>query len=472
MVSEYPGEINNNLEENIKNHQKTTKKLAKFVKSTKYQNLPEEVVRQAKLCFLDFLSVTLKGSSTKSAQIIRNITGGNGDSTIIGGDKSSPLDASLANGVSAHCMDLDDGHRLAQLHPGACIIPAALALSETYEKSGNDFLTAIVVGYHVTIQLGMVLNPQHRDKGFHTTGTCGTIGAAAAAAKIMNLNLEGILNSLGLAGTQAAGLLESDHSGSMGKHLHAGKAAQSGVLSALIASEGFTGAHTILEGKEGFLKAMGSMETLKNANWQHTPYKYEIMGVYFKKYPVCRHMHSSIDATINIINNNNFEPVDIQDIIIETYQIAASHDNYHPETLEGIRQSLPFSIAMVIKEGNLTADDMLTLKNGSTSYMNHEIIETAGKVKIKIDNNLNNLYPQKRPSKVTIKTQDKIYTEEVDLARGEPENPFSKEELLTKFSEMNPQVNVGCLKILDDLEDENLHDVMNNLNNEFKKGLT
>lgn len=475
MVTEDPGGINNNLEEITEKNQKTTEKLAEFVKSTKYQNLPADVVRQAKLCFLDFLSVTLKGSQTKSAQTVRNITGENdktGESTIIGGDKSSPLDASLANGVSAHSLDLDDGHRLAQLHPGACIIPAALALSEANEKSGKDFITAIVAGYQVTIQLGMILNPQHRDRGFHTTGTCGTMGAAAAASKIMNLDLEGILDALGLAGTQAAGLLESDHAGSMGKHLHAGKAAQSGVLSALLASEGFNGAHTILEGNEGLFKAMGGFATLKKCAKEKLAWEeYEIMRVYFKKYPVCRHLHSSIDATINILNNNNLDPVDIQNITIETYQIAASHDNYHPETMEGVRQSLPVSIAVVIKEGNLAAENMLTFKNGSTSYMNKEIIETAGKVKIKIDNNLNNLYPQKRPSKVTIKTKDKLYTEEVDLAKGEPENPFSKEELLTKFSELNPHVNVECLKILDDLEDENLHDVMNNLNNEFKKGL-
>src|SRR5690606_800882 len=118
---------------------------------------------------------------------------------IIGWNKTRPLDASLANGVSSHSLDLDDGHRLAQLHPGACIIPAALALSEANEKSGKDFITAIVVGYQVAIQLGMILNPQHRNKGFHTTGTCGTMGAAAAASKILDLDLEGILNSLGLA---------------------------------------------------------------------------------------------------------------------------------------------------------------------------------------------------------------------------------------------------------------------------------
>ncbi len=482
--------------ENTKDIGNITQDLAEFIASTNYNNLPESVVNQAKLCFLDFLSVSLGGSQTKSVRIIRNIFNGNGKgieseiregtkfneplisaksnygkSTVIGWNKLNPLDAALANGVSAHSLDLDDGHRLAQLHPGACIIPAALALSEAHEKSGKEFINAMVVGYQVAIQLGMILNPQHRNKGFHTTGTCGTLGAAAAASKIMELDLDGILNALGLAGTQAAGLLESDHSGSMGKHLHAGKAAQSGILSALLALEGMTGAHNILEGKEGLLKAMGSLENLgENAFLKNNLAEYQILGVYFKKYPVCRHLHSSIDAIINIMNNNRLNPADIKCITVETYEIASSHNNYQPKTLEGIRQSLPLSIAIALKQGSLNFENILTVENNSINYLEHEKIwEIAAKVRIKLDNSLSKLYPQKRPSRVTIKLGDNIYTERVDLAKGEPENPFSKNELLNKFRELNHHVDINCLKILDDLEDEHLTEVMNGLNQEFKK---
>lgn len=193
------------------------------------------------------------------------------------------MNASLINGVSAHSLDLDDGHRLAQIHPGACIIPAALSLSEAYRKTGKDFITSIIVGYQIAIKLGMILNPGHRERGFHSTGTCGTLGSAAAAAKIMDLTYEEVLNALGIAGTQAAGLLEADHSGSMSKHLHAGRAAQSGVLSALLAKKGFTGAHTILEGEEGILKTMGNDDLLqKGAQILGQYEKLEILKVYFK----------------------------------------------------------------------------------------------------------------------------------------------------------------------------------------------
>lgn len=443
-----------------------TQYLAEFIYSTSYQDLPENVIHQAKLCFLDFLGVSLRGSRGKSAEIIRNIINTHGDSTVIGGDTSTPMDAALANGVSAHSQDLDDGHRLAQLHPGACVIPAAMGLAESSKRSGKEFITAMVVGYQVAIQLGMLINPGHRQKGFHSTGTCGTIGAAAAASKLLDLDKESILNALGLAGTQAAGLLESDHAGSMAKHLHAGKAAQEGVLSALLANEGFTGAHTILEGKEGFLKAMGEVKKgkypLPEMNTaKPTPWKFEILRVYFKKYPVCRHLHSSLDAILKIIKENQIKISHIQDVTVETYEIAALHDNYHPETVEGFRQSLPLSMAMAINNGNLDITNI-----GSNSYKG--LNEIASKIRIKCNEDLDKLYPQKRSSKVTLRIKGKLYTERIDLPKGEPENPFTKEELLNKFRTLNPQVDAKVLTVLDDLDDLDMGKLMNSLNYGFK----
>ncbi|EKQ55309.1 MAG: putative protein involved in propionate catabolism [Methanobacterium sp. Maddingley MBC34] len=442
-----------------------TRDFAEFIASTSYQDLPEDVLNQAKLCFLDFLGVSLKGSHSKSATMVRNIIGTGGESTVIGGNTNNPMDAALANGVSAHCLDLDDGHRLAQLHPGACVIPAALALAESFKKSGKEFITALVVGYQVSIQMGMFLNPSHRQKGFHSTGTCGTMGATAAASKIMELDEEGILNALGLAGTQAAGLLESDHSGSMAKHLHTGKAAQAGVLSALLAKKGFTGAHSIFEGKEGLFRAMGDLKDQESffkepVSENSTPEEFEILRVYFKKYPVCRHLHSSLDATLSLIKNENIKASDIQEITVKTYKIAALHDNYQPETSEGFRQSLPVSTAIAIINGNL---DMENINNSNWD----KITEISSKIRIQCDEDLNKLYPQKRPSQVTIKSKNHFYTERIDLAKGEPENPFTKDELLNKFSILNPHVDVNILKTLDDMENENINQLLNIITHAF-----
>jgi 2-methylcitrate dehydratase PrpD len=449
-----------------------TQDFTEIIASTSYHDLPEDVVDQAKLCFLDFLGVSLKGSSSESAKILRNILSTGGESTVIGGDTATPMDAALANGVSAHCLDLDDGHRLAQLHPGACVIPATLALTESLGKSGKEFINALVVGYQVAIKAGMILNPGHRQKGFHSTGTCGTLGAAAAAAKIMDLDGEGILNALGLAGTQAAGLLESDHTGSMAKHLHAGKAAQSGVLSALLAKEGFTGAHTIFEGKEGLWQAMGDLNDQENllkgqgslkrhGSKNSTPEKFEILRVYFKRYPVCRHLHSSLDATLDLMKNGSIKARDIQDVNIKTYEIAALHDNYHPQTTEGFRQSLPVSTAIAIINGNL---DIADLENSNWD----KITELTSKIRIQCDEDLNKLYPKKRPSNVTIKSKNHFYTERIDLAKGEPENPFTRDELINKFMILNPHVDVNIFKTLDDLENMNIKQLMSTITHEFR----
>ena len=237
-------------------NQMITEQLANIMLNTTYENLTEEVISKAKLCFTDFLAVALKGSCTASGKDVLSFVNRSTESTVLGHNLASPVDAALVNGVFAHSLDLDDGHRFAQLHPGCTVIPAALAITEFLDQTGKEFITSIVAGYQVSILMGMISNPKHRENGFHSTGTCGTLGAAGAACKALKLNFNKSVNALGLAGTQAAGLLESDHCGSMGKHLHAGKSSQSGVISALLAEKGFTGAKSIIDGKEGFLNAM------------------------------------------------------------------------------------------------------------------------------------------------------------------------------------------------------------------------
>ena len=434
-----------------------TGKFADFITAAHHEKLPKKVIDQAKLCFLDFLGVTLRGSKTRSSTAINNIIKEGSESTIIGHKKANALDSALANGIAAHCLDLDDGHRFAQMHPGACVIPAALSICEAYDKSGKEFINSIIAGYEVAISLGILVNPEHRNKGFHSTGTCGTLGAAAAASYALNLDKTEIMNALGLAGTQASGLLESDHSGSMGKHLHAGKAAQSGVLSALLAKEGFTGASSIIDGKEGFISAMVNGD-VKDKKLEIG--NLHIQDVYFKKYPICRHLHSTIDAAIDILNKNNIKNEDIQKIIVKPYKIAANHDNYHPKTREAIRQSLPVSLAIAVHKGNLSLDNLKT---------DAEIAKISSKIVTECDENLDELYPYKRSSKVIIQTGDHSYIECVDLPKGEPENQFTQNELTDKFIELNPDISINILDIVDDLENYNMKELMIMLNDEFKR---
>lgn len=441
-----------------------TSTLSDYIQSTKYEKLPESVVVKVKECFIDFLGVALRGSMTKSGESIKAIIKPVDESTVIGQGKSSSLEAGLANGIFAHSMDLDDGHRIAQIHPGSCVIPAALATCESQNDSGEIFIESVVAGYQVGIALGMIVNPQHRNMGFHTTGTCGTLGAAAAACKALDLDQTKIINALGLAGTQAAGLLESDHSGSMGKHLHAGKAAHSGILSALLAENGFTGAPTILEGDEGFIKAMSGFNSSKAIIDSCNDYK--IMEVYFKIYPVCRHLHSSIDALLKIAEDERIELNEIKEIKVSTYKIAAEHDNYHPTSTEALRQSLPVSMAVSL----LNKYDRINRLYSNEYHIenvkgNKKIAELSERIIIKEDLNLNKKYPLNRPSKVSIQTINDLYEKTVDLPRGEPENPLNKSELIQKFKNLNPKLDMEVINIIEDIDSyDNINNFTADLN--------
>jgi 2-methylcitrate dehydratase PrpD len=445
-----------------------TSKFMEFIVSTSYDQLPDGVIQKAKECFTDFMGVALRGSGTESGEAVKNIIRPSDESTVIGQGRSTPMEAGLANGIFAHSMDLDDGHRLAMLHPGACVIPASLSLCEAENRTGKELIESIVVGYQVAIALGMMVNPGHRSRGFHSTGTCGTLGAAAAACKAMDLSETQITNALGLAGTQAAGLLESDHSGSMGKHLHAGRAAQSGILSALLAKNGFTGAGTILEGDEGFLKAMADIEphTMVDANLNETyiPMKnYHISDVYFKIYPVCRHLHSSIDALLEIVEEEQPKLEEIEKITVNTYKIAAEHDDYHPISTEALRQSLPVSMAVALL--NQETGGMIEF---SYSPQNQKEIDSISrKIQIKIDSNLDKQYPQSRPSEVFISTRKGVFNKRVNLPYGEPENPL-KQGVEWKFRNLNHEVDARVLDVIGNMDSyPDVRQFMGDLNSFF-----
>lgn len=460
-----------------------TTSLASFIINLHIDGIPLFALEKAKLCFTDFLGVSLRGSREKSSQAIwdtmESIKLSPGDLskeiTVLGHGGGGLLEGCLINGISAHALDLDDGHRIAQLHPGCSVIPAALALAEYHDKSGKEFLEAMIAGYEVAIVLGIMVNPVHRNKGFHSTSTLGVYGAAAAASKILGLNFEETVNALGLAGTQSAGLLESGHSGSMGKHLHAGHAAHSGVISALLAQRGFTGSSSILEGKEGFLKCMCS--TIKEKedlvdNVTSLLGQFHIKDVYLKRYPVCRHLHSSIDSARQIYKELQLKRININQIDhikVRTYKTAAEHDNYYPETPESLRQSLPLSIAITLCGGDLGVDDVKAI-----SQISPEVRALSQKIAIELDEKLDHLQPHKRPSRVAV-TYNKInmggnelnrYSIEKTtlLPQGESENPFTKEEILHKFQFLNSGYDIRKLEILNEMESLSIRYLMGNFN--------
>ena len=179
---------------------------------------------------------------------------------------------------------------------------------------------------------------------------------------------------------------------------------------------------------------------------------YHIMDVYFKKYPVCRHLHSSIDATIEIYNQMISKDVDVDDVVsvnVKTYKIASQHDNHYPDTVEGVRQSLPFAIAISLLNGDLNINNL---------EITPKTIRLASKVVLEHDKEMDKLYPLKRPSRVEILTKNNSFSSHVDLPMGEPEKPFNQQETLEKFHYLNPKVDVGALKVIDELESYKMGD--------------
>ena len=463
--------------------------ISKFISNYRYEQATVESISTVKAAFLDFFGVTYRGSSEDASKIafntVEEIFSGNLklnlSASVIGGNvKTDMLSAAFLNGVAAHVLELDDGHRGAQIHLGAIIFPTALAISESHDMSGREFLEAAIVGYEVGILLGKLVNPDHRNKGFHTTGTIGTFIAGAVASKLLKLDENQILNALGLCGTQAAGLLESDHGGSMGKALHAGKAAYNGVLSALLARNGFTGSGTIFEGDEGFLKTM----VFDNTDYDSEKFSFEnairgvgkvrIRDIYFKKYPFCRHLHSSIDTALKLKASIGDEYDHIENIAVKTYKIAAEHNNFNPKNLEELKQSLPYAVAISFVVGEVSVDEINQLieygllDNYSSVDVVKSIKNLANKMLILSDDKLNELYPDKRPSNVIIKLDKQfrngVFQNITLLPKGDFENPFQLRELIDKFKGLNPHYPVKNLTVIDSLEEYSMKYVVDKLN--------
>ena len=416
--------------------------LVEFVTQIRYEILPRKVIKWTKLCLLDFLGSIYSGANAKPSKILKEITlnlGGNPESTIIGTqEKTISLFAALCNAGAGHVVEMDDLHRTSILHPGATIIPAALAIAEREKKTGKDLILAIIAGYEVAIRIGEAVGPSHYEF-WHTTGTCGTFGAAIAAGILLELDNDQLIDALGSAGTQSAGLWEFLVDGAMSKQLHTGKAAMNGILDAVLAKKGFTGAKKILEGEKGFFRAMSTDYNLDKILMDMNPNLEElkIMSVSIKPYASCRHTHSSIDATLRIIKKHDLKPDDIQKININIYSAALDLlKNITPTTPYAAKFSLPYCVASAIKYRNVGLANFT-----SQSIDDPEIQHLMTLIRINKDPELNVEYPKKWPAVVELQTQlgNKIITK-VEYPKGDPENPMTPEEIIEKFMELSGSV--------------------------------
>jgi 2-methylcitrate dehydratase PrpD len=411
-----------------------TRKLAEFLAAAAYRDLPEEVVTETQRSVLDWLGSALVGSIEPPARYTQKVVadwGASDQATVFGSARSSAAGAALANGVASHILELDDVHKGSTLHAAAPIIPAALAVAEREHADGPSFLLAIALGYEAALRIGEAVNPSHY-RFWHPTGTVATFGAAAAAGSLMHLDAGQMLNALGSAGTQAAGLWEFNADGAMSKALHPGKAAFNGLLSADLAREGFTGATRILEGDRGFFRAMStSYDPIRITDGLGQRWK--ILENCYKLHSCCGHTHTAIDMAQEIHAKLSTPLEQIASIGIETYGPGYEIvKEMNPETPYQAKFSLAYCVAVALLEGRAGLEQFSPERIRSAPI--RALIERS---EVTVEEDLTAKYPAAWPVRLAVKLKDgTVLTGAADYPRGNPENPVPTSALEEKFLDL------------------------------------
>jgi 2-methylcitrate dehydratase PrpD len=405
--------------------------LADFVARTSYDALGEDARHAARRCLLDFCGSALRGAVEPQAHMAREmadaIAAGTGASRFPDGAALTPAGAALVNGVSSHIVELDDLHNPSTFHPAAPIIPAVLAAAEREGASGMEVLRAIVLGYEVGIRIAEAVNPTHY-RYWHPTGTCGAFGAAAGVGVILGLDAEAMAHALGSAGTQASGLWAFIDEGAMSKHLHAGRAAENGLVAAYLAAQGFTGARRIVESPRGFVAATTDEADPQVALRGLGSRAFKILENGFKVHACCGHTHTALDLAIEMGERLPIEQ--IERVHVNTYQAAvdvAGIDD--PRTPYEARFSLRFTTALGLTRGEAGLE---TFSDALVS--DREIRALMKRIKIEIDPELTAQYPLEWGCKLTVAAHEgQTLTATALHPRGMPANPLSDVELHEKY---------------------------------------
>ncbi len=413
-----------------------SKRLAKFASEIKYKDLNYDTVDITKKCIMDFIGVAIAGCDKQPSLIwgkLNDKITSKYEATILrpGFPKTNYPYAACINAAFGHALDMDDLHNSSIIHPGVVTIPTAFAMGEHQQKGGKDIIAAIVAGYDVAERIGEAINPSSYWY-WHTTSIAGNFSSAAAAGNLMNLNEDEMNHCFGSAGSQAAGLWEFANDGAMTKTLHVGKASMNGILSAELASLGFTGASHILEGNKGLIKAVASEYKLDKLTSDYArPYK--IMETSFKPYACCRHTHSANYAIEEMVKKHGIKADTVKTIIDRTYKTALNiTDNANPQTVYAHKFSLQYCIAACLVYGNLLENIFTEEK-----IVNPLVQDTMKKIKVYEDKDINDEFiknPEKWIHDLEIETTDgRVLKERIEYPLGDANNPFDWKMTENKF---------------------------------------
>ncbi|MGY6555686.1 MAG: MmgE/PrpD family protein [Wenzhouxiangella sp.] len=409
---------------------------------------------------LDTVGVTVAGAADaiESLARIRNqLQARGGAAFAVGLDGGfDPLGAALANGISAHQLELDDGHRFGMVHPGATVIAALMAMATIDDIDGQDLLRGIIVGYEAAIRTAMAMQPGLKQRGFHATGPCGTIGAAMGLSEALDLDRDQRRCALAAAASLASGLLEVIRDGSDLKPFNAGQAAMNGVLAVIMARAGYSAPKDVIGGRQGLLQAFSdsaSPEKLLDIDPHHPL----IEGVYVKPYAACRHCHAPIELALRLREKHALQTDDIAAVEVQTYGLAVNlHDHRRVENSADARMSTPFSVAAALATGEAGMESF------SESRLDDPTIQRImARVSVTENPGMSERVPRERGAHMSVTLGDgRRLVDEVSLPLGEPERPVGAEALREKFQEMvafagwSPDRSKSAIHAIDNLESD------------------
>jgi 2-methylcitrate dehydratase PrpD len=413
-----------------------SKALATFASELKLSDIPEEVLARTEDLLVDWFGSAIAGKGSRPVETItqfaQNMGGFNtanpGSAEILISRKSSsPFLAALANAAASHVAEQDDVHNGSVFHPATVVFPAALATAQTIGASGEDLLVAAVAGYEVGIRVGEFLGRSHY-KTFHTTGTAGTLAAAAAVGHLLKLSPTQMLHAFGSAGTQSAGLWEFLRDAADSKQLHTAHAAATGLMSAYLAQSGFTGAEHILEGKQGLAAGMSS-DADPSRLVDRLGSRWTIAETSFKYHASCRHTHPAADALLQVMLAHQLKPSDIAKV--ETLVHQGAIDVLGPVTDPATVHQSKFSMGTVL--ALIAHYQFAGLQEFDQHFHDQAICAFRDRVTMILDSEVDGAYPQRWIGKVKVYLNSgEVLEGRVDEPKGDPGNTLSRTEITDK----------------------------------------
>lgn len=406
--------------------------LAEFAATLAFEAIPEPVIRRTEDLLLDWFGSALAGKNAPAVEILAAFVESMGpqqgpSEILIHRRTSSPLLAAMANAAASHVAEQDDVHNGSVFHPATVVFPPALAVAQALGSSGKDLLTACVAGYEVGIRVGEFLGRSHY-KVFHTTGTAGTLAAAAAVGHLLKLTPEQMLHAFGSAGTQSAGLWEFLRDAADSKQLHTAHAAGAGLTAAYLAQTGFTGARRILEGPQGMAAGMSSDADVRKLT-DGLGTRWATAETSFKFHASCRHTHPAADALQQVLQQHGLKASDVKRVTALVHQGAI--DVLGPVTDPQTVHQSKFSMGTVL--GLVAVLGRAGLSEFDASFKSAEVVSFHDKVVMELDPEVDRAYPARWIGKVRVETNDgRVLHGRVDEPKGDPGNTLSRAELEDK----------------------------------------